>query len=244
MCFFLQAIEAQADLLLIDEDTAATNFMIRDDKMVQLVAADKEPITPFVRLVRSLYEEIGISSIMVIGGSGDFFDVADNVLVADCYRYHDATDRAKQIAAASASTKRASEEHQHHYEPGTFQKIRSGDRRFPMGTLFNAGGKTKVLSKTVISYGDTEVNLAGLEQLVTKSQTNAISATLQRIPGIAPNRNLSLNQVLSELEENLDRDGFDSLAPGQLNGHLARPRMLEMAAAINRFRKEGSIVQR
>ena len=72
--------------------------MIRDDKMMQLVAADKEPITPFVRIVRSLYDDCQVSSVMVIGGTGDYFDVADNVLVMDSYMCLDATERAKTIA--------------------------------------------------------------------------------------------------------------------------------------------------
>ena len=77
--------------------------MIRDDKMIQLVAPEKEPITPFVRLVRSLYDDVGISTVIVVGGTGDFFDVADTVLVMDSYHCVDATERAKQIVASSTS---------------------------------------------------------------------------------------------------------------------------------------------
>lgn len=240
----MQAIEAGCSTLLIDEDTAATNFMIRDEKMSQLVAANKEPITPFVRLVRSLYDEIGISTILVVGGAGDFFDVADHVIVTDCYKYQDATDQAKKIAEAGAANKMASEENQHQYTPGTFKRVREGGRRFLAGKAFEAGGKTKVMSKTVISYHDTEVHLGGLEQLISKSQTNAILSVLQKVATVGANGNLSLNQILAEFEEKLETEGLNYLTPGQLNGSLARPRALEMAAAINRLRRDGSIVQR
>lgn len=230
--------------MLIDEDTAATNFMIRDDKMVQLVAAEKEPITPFVRLVRSLYQEIGLSSILVIGGSGDFFDVADNVVVMDCYKCHDATERSKQIASQSAASRVVSEEQQHHYQPGIFQRIRSGGRRFLIGNAFNAGGKVKVLSRCVVSYGDTEINLAGLEQLVSKAQTNAVAASLQKVASVAHGF-LSVEQVIEQIEGALASQGLsDTLAPGQFNGALAKPRKLEIAGAINRLRRTGRIVQR
>ena len=236
----VQSIEAGADALLFDEDTCASNAMIRDDKMVQLVAAEKEPITPFVRLVRPLYEETGLSSIMVIGGSGDFFAVADNVLVMDCYQCIDATDRANTIAAADTSSNQ-----QHHtHTPGKFQQIRDGGRRYPVANAFHPGGKVKVLSKSSLSYGDVEFNLSGLEQLATKSQSNAISAALQMVPSIAASGNVPLEHLLNQVEEMVDREGLNALAPGQLDGGLARTRRLELASAINRIRRPGAIVQR
>lgn len=239
-----QSIEAGADSLLIDEDTCATNAMIRDDKMVQLVAAEKEPITPFVRLVRPLYEEIGVSSILVIGGTGDYFDVADNVLVMDCYQCLDATDRAKHIAAQHSTSKQASDGQQQPHTPGKFQMIRSGGKRSPIGNVYNAGGKVKVLSKSVVAYGDVEFDLSGLEQLATKSQTNAISSALQRVASIAVNNNVALEEVLNQLEKAMEWESLNALAPGQLNGGLARPRRLEIAGAINRMRRSGAFVQR
>ncbi|KAI2512327.1 putative ATPase of the ABC class [Fragilaria crotonensis] len=94
----IEAIEMGTNLLLFDEDTCATNFMIRDKKMMQLVSADKEPITPFVHKVRSLFEDHSVSSILVIGGSGDYFSVADTVVMMDTYKCFDVTARAKEIA--------------------------------------------------------------------------------------------------------------------------------------------------
>ncbi|CAB9502922.1 Predicted ATPase of the ABC class [Seminavis robusta] len=236
----VESIEAGATALLIDEDTAAANFMCRDDKMVQLVAAEKEPITPFVRLVRSLYQEIGISSVLVIGGSGDFFAVADNVVMMDCYKTHDATDRAKQIAAQASGSSNG----QHSCQPGVFQKLRSSCKRYPVGDAYNPAGKTKVMSKIVIQYGETTCDLAGLEQLVTKAQTNTITNSLQKIASIASNDGVPLSQVLDQIEQAVAQQGLDVLAPGQFHGGLARARRLEIAGAINRLRRTGNIVQR
>ena len=206
--------------------------------MIQLVAPEKEPITPFVQLVRTLYEEIGLSSILVIGGSGDFFSVCDNVLVLDSYRVSDATERAKEIAGGTAAVA-------HRCQSGVFQKIQAGGKRFPVGSAYDAGGKVKVMSKIVVSYGDTELNLAGLEQLVSKCQTNAISAALQRIAKTPNSGNVSIEELLNQVENSLATDGLsDALAPGQFNGALAKPRRLELAAAINRLRRAGSIIQR
>jgi predicted ABC-class ATPase len=91
------------DLLLIDEDTCATNFMIRDNKMMFLVAPEKEPITPFLQKARSMYEAHGVSCIPVIDGSGDYFDVADTVVMMDCYNCLDLTSKAKELAGQSPS---------------------------------------------------------------------------------------------------------------------------------------------
>ena len=81
----IEALEAGTKLLLIDEDTSATNFMIRDSRMQKLVAKDKEPITPFIDRVSLLYDEYKVSTILVVGGSGDYFDVADLVIMMDEY---------------------------------------------------------------------------------------------------------------------------------------------------------------
>lgn len=94
----IEAIEAGAKVLLIDEDTAATNFMIRDRNMQRLISKDKEPITPFIDKVRQLYDEYGISTILVMGGSGDYFSVADTVIAMEDYQPRIVTEQAKAIA--------------------------------------------------------------------------------------------------------------------------------------------------
>ena len=76
----IEALELDAQVLLMDEDTCAANFMIRDRKMQDLVNKDDEPITPFIDRVRWLYSERGVSSILVLGGVGDYFEVADTVI--------------------------------------------------------------------------------------------------------------------------------------------------------------------
>jgi predicted ABC-class ATPase len=223
--------------LLIDEDTCATNFMIRDDKMMQLVAPEKEPITPFVRVVRSLYDDHGISSILVIGGVGDYFDVADNVIMMDCYECLDVTERAKQIVATSAESKLP-------HTASARVPFRKFHSRYPVGSVYSADGKVKVYSRSSMSYGETELDLSGLEQIVTQSQTTAISQALQRLPSIATDRNNTLCQVLEALDKVVDEGGLDVLAPNQFHGGMARPRRFELAGAINRLRRDGSVVQK
>ena len=221
-----------ADTLLVDEDTCATNFMMRDSKMMKLVAPEKEPITPFVSIVRSLYEDCGISSVMVIGGVGDYFDVADNVIVMDCYKCIDRTEAAKQIVANSSSAQSLLQNR--HFKP-----VRS---RSVIPNQFSPNGKVKVLSKSNISYGETELDISFVEQVIAKAQTLAISNSLQSIHRVAkPNQ--SLREMLIQLDSLIDQYGLDVLVPGQLNGGMARPRRFEIGAAINRYRQRNSIIQ-
>lgn len=94
-----EALEVGCSTLLVDEDTCATNFMIRDQRMQSLIHPDKEPITPFISKVRGIYKSLGASSVLVIGGCGEYFDVADQVIMMDGFVPHDVTNRAKEISA-------------------------------------------------------------------------------------------------------------------------------------------------
>jgi len=212
----------------VDEDTSATNFMIRDDKMMKLVAPHKEPITPFVRKVRALYQERGISSIIVVGASGDFFDVADIAIMMDGYRCEDVTEQAKRIAEEFPSS-------------CTGQQFGAIRPRFPVGRLFELRGKTKVMSTSTFKYGDDEVDLSGLEQIVCIAQTNAIILAIQKFASFGGTH--TLPESIVQLDAFLDHEGMDGLSPGHYHGGLARPRQLEIAGAINRFRIEGCISQ-
>jgi predicted ABC-class ATPase len=217
-----------ASTLLIDEDTCATNFMIRDSKMMQLVATDKEPITPFVSVVRSLYTERQVSTVLVVGGAGDFFNVADHVLLMDCYKCQDATERAKEIVRKHPDT----------LPVAPFGRIQE---RFPITNTNNQwspNGKVKCRSRNTISYGDTELNLGALEQIVSIGQTHAIAGALQKLASSTPNEDCSLLRLLQELDRSIEQGGLDDvLAPGLLHGDLVRPRLLEISGAINRLRR-------
>lgn len=143
----IEALEVGATTLLIDEDTCATNFMIRDWKMQQLVAKDKEPITPFISKVRSLYSQCGVSSVLVIGGAGDYFSVADHVIMMDSYEPRDVTAEAKKIAS----------EHDEVREESEFGGFKP---RIPLAAGFDVHGKVVARGLDRIQYGDVRWYLA------------------------------------------------------------------------------------
>ena len=228
--------ELGAEALLMDDDSCASNFMNRDAKMMQLVAAGKEPITPFVRRVRALYEQLSVSTILVIGGTGDYLDVADHVLVMDSYHCQDASSRAKEIVnnfGGSTVPGDASS------SPLCVASARL--RIMTRPTQIRPNGKVKISRTGLISYGDTEIDLTSVEQIVDVSQTRAIANFLQKVG--ASSEGSSLRDALQSIEEALDQHGLETLAPGQFHGGLTRPRLLEAGAALNRLRVPGAITQ-
>ncbi|PFG03044.1 ABC-ATPase domain-containing protein [Bacillus sp. es.036] len=226
----IEALEAGADTLLIDEDTSATNFMIRDYRMQQLVAKEKEPITPFIDRVKQLSTERHISTVLVMGGSGDYFEVADQVILMENYRPYDVTKKAKEIAQESARQKEGGE---------TFGDAR---KRVPERSSLNSqkGKKSKVTARGLhqIQYGHTEVSFLQVEQLVDSSQTRFAADVLHFLERNHMLGNKSIPELLDFIEERINSEGLGSfsLFQDQHPGDIARIRRTEMAAILNRIR--------
>lgn len=226
----MEALELGAKLLLVDEDTAATNFMIRDRRMQQLIAREKEPITPFIDRVRQLYAEHDVSTILVIGGSGDYFDVADLVIGMDTYVPQDLTAAAKEIAAA--------EQLQREREVGAaFGPIR---QRVPVPRSLNARkGKravnVKVHGRHTIQFGVETIDLSAVAQLVDPSQTRAIAAAMQVAKEKYMDGKRPLAQILDLVMADVAREGLPVLAD-RPDVDFAAFRKFELGTAVNRLR--------
>jgi len=227
----IEALEVGAELLLIDEDTSATNFMIRDHRMQELVAKDKEPITPFIDKVKLLYRDCGVSTILVLGGSGDYFDVADYVIKMEDYLPHDVTVEAHRIAEKyKAERKMEGGDH--------FGKPRLG--RIPLpGSLDARRGKREVKlsvkGKHTIIFGRQTIDLSAVEQIVDVSQTRAIADAIIYARNRYMDGRRTLCEVVDLLERDIEAKGLDVINPLPL-GIYARPRRFEIAAAVNRLR--------
>ena len=226
----MEALEAGAKLLLVDEDTSATNFMIRDERMQILVAKEKEPITPFIDKVKQLYEDLGVSTILVMGGSGDYFGVADTVIMMDEYFPQDRTGEAQRIAGDLATRRK--------FEGG--EKFGSVRDRKPLPESFDPRrGKhpVKISAKSVntIAFGRHFIDLSSVEQLVDISQTRAVGDIIHYALKKYLDGKRKLAEVLDLMEADLDEKGMDIIS-SYLRGDYARPRRYEVAAAINRLR--------
>ncbi len=225
----IEALEAGAGTLLIDEDTSATNFMIRDHRMQELVTKDKEPITPFIDRVRQLHEELSVSTVLVIGGSGDYFDVADLVICMEGYIPVNRTSEARGIAD-KYRTERVSE------GKGTITPITP---RVPISSSFDPSrGRREVKigarDLSTISFGNETIDLSRIEQIIHRSQTKAIGDAIHRATMMMDGKR-TLREVLEQLEDRLDEAGLDGLG-GPPVGDRAYFRSLELACAINRLR--------
>lgn len=226
----IEAVEAGATALLIDEDTSATNFMIRDRRMQALIAKEREPITPFVDKVRQLYEDYGISTILVMGGSGDYFDVADTVIALDDYQPADVTAEARQVANTYRTERQAEGGH-------AFGPI--SPRCVQPGSIDPRKGKREVSLKVratdEIRLGTEAIDLSAVEQLVEPGQVKAIAAAIVHAQQHYFDGQRSLAEVLPAVMAEIETQGLDCVSD-RLSGELVAFRQLELAAAINRLR--------
>ena len=226
-----EALEYGTSLLLIDEDTSATNFMIRDGRMQKLVAKEKEPITPFIDRVKELYDNFGVSTILIVGGSGDYFDVANHVIMMDEYVPKDVTEKAKEIAKLDENKR----------EFSSNDKFQGVTQRIPLKKSFSQSGKldkTKAKGKYSILYGKELIDISGLEQLVDDSQTNCIAVMIDYFKNKVLDEKLTLSQTADRIYEKIEKDGLDSISSYTGHpGNLALPRKQEFCGAVNRYRK-------
>ncbi|EHK2887872.1 ABC-ATPase domain-containing protein [Vibrio parahaemolyticus] len=220
-----ESIEAGATSLLIDEDTSATNFMIRDERMQALVAKGDEPITPLVDRIGQLRDELDISTIIVMGGSGDYLDVANTVIQMHDYQAVDVTEKAKQVIAQHPTQR-----HNESEESLQTCRPRALNRVALMNILTDGKFRVSAKGKDSLRFGKEFTDLSALEQIESADEVNAIGwlwFQLAQLPGWC-------NNPAKEIEEMLSGEWHASL-PKQ--GDLAKPRTLDVMAALNRMRK-------
>lgn len=225
----IEAVEAGATTLLLDEDTSATNLLIRDSRMRELVAAEREPITPLVDRITALFRRRGVSTVMVMGGSGDYLDVADRVLLMDAYHLRDVTEQARRVVADQprplTGLEDFAEPRQRVPEPAPPRTRRGPVRTRAQGT------STLVLDRE-------DIDISDVGGVTDPGQAEAIAYALralleQRFDGASP-----LRECLDDLEALLDDEGLDALTDERVRpAFLVRPRMVDVAAAVSRYRK-------
>ena len=223
----IEGIESGTKLFLIDEDTSATNFMIRDSVMQQLVSKDKEPITPFIDVARSLYKQKGISTILVAGSSGDFFYIADLVIQMDNYEPYEVTKKAKALSRGITNVNE------------NLKVDIDFNRVILKGTIESSpkGVKVKTLGKDGISINKENIDLRAVEQIVDNEQLNTIGAIMKYAENKLMGKNLTLAQIADNITEELKNNliGIENIKGGY--GSFAIVRKQEIMCAYNRYRK-------
>ncbi len=224
-----EALESGSKLLLIDEDTCATNFMIRDELMQRVISKDKEPITPFIDFLRPLYKEKGISTIMVAGSFGAYFALSDTIIQMDCYKPKDITREAKKAAEGFESAAREKE----------LIKIPERKRIPESLKKFDLSGriKTKNLGTDGFMIDHETVELRYLEQLVEGGQSAALSRILLYAMRHYFNGKRSLPEIASLISGIIKEKGVDGLFEGSFVPEgISYVREQEICACFNRCR--------
>jgi predicted ABC-class ATPase len=225
----VEALEMDARVLLMDEDTCASNFMIRDRKMQELVKKEDEPITPYIDRVRWLYEEKGVSSVMVLGGVGDYFEVADTVIQMVRYEPYDVTATAQRIAHESPAKRRQEHQESPNATSKRFVHTESIDP-------FNEYKKKSVYATETnrIHFGPTTIDLTDVEQIAELSQSKAIAQAILYLKNLGEEP-VPMKELIDRCMQVMEEKGLDGLSE-RISGHLAQFRDIELACALNRLR--------
>ena len=226
----IEALEVGAQLLLLDEDTCATNLMIRDARMQTLVEKLGEPITPFIDRVRQLSQKCKVSSILVLGGSGDYFDVADTIIRMDNYSPIDVTAQAKAVAQQHPTGRQAEAGNEW---PELLTRIPVADSLNPRKGKRAVNIKARALR--AILFGTEEIDVSAVSQLVDEGQLPAIGQALNLAREQFMDNQKDVAQVINALMEAISEKGLDALDRHPIGDYVAfRP--FELAAALNRLR--------
>ncbi|MBR7185801.1 MAG: ABC-ATPase domain-containing protein [Clostridia bacterium] len=228
----MEAIDCGAKLLLIDEDRSATNFMIRDRMMKALI--EKEPITPFTDRVNELHTEHGVSTILVIGGSGEYLSVADRIYLMEGYRIYDVTEKSKHICQSHGAASELP-------PPADWRQNRI--LRAERFSSYPAGSGTERLAVSDMGFvciGDETIDVRGLHDMVSPGQLNALSLMLRYLAVSNRDDPINIGQRADELYARIEEEGVDILYTAfftTCSRFLDLPRRQELMALINRMRQ-------
>lgn len=223
----VESIEAGSHLFLLDEDTSATNFMVRDSFMQRVIQKEKEPITPFLERARDLFEKVGISTILVAGSSGTFFHIADTIIQMDNYLPKDITASTKELCRQYPLPVSVSSEFRMPDSHRIMTKTAMGDRL-----------KTKVSKTDGFVFGKQEIDLRYTEQLIDTEQTATLSLLLKYAVEHLIDGTHTLSEIVEYLDERLREHGFSFLVGNsEISCGYAMPRIQEIYACFNRYRR-------
>lgn len=239
----VESMEAGSRLILLDEDTSATNFMVRDAFMQQVVSPEKEPITPFVSRAVELYEKAGMSTILVAGSSGAFFHIADTVIQMDCYVPVDITEKAKQLCGQFPVSKEQPKTFRFPESSRRMEKEKNGGTRrrdYRSGEVRKdepEQWKLKTLGVDGFLLGKQHVDLRYVEQLIDSEQTAYLGMLLKYAVEHLSDGKRTISDTAEFLWKKMDEDGMGFVADrGRISGGYALPRKQEIYACLNRYR--------
>ena len=225
----IESMEAGTSVMLIDEDTSATNFMIRDELMQRVIHRDMEPITPFIDRIRELYRNYGMSTVIVAGSSGAYFHIADTIIQMDRYEPKEITEFAKDAAQdfpAMSGMEQAADKPVFDRRPRQGRGFKPNDRI-----------KMKTMGKEMVQINRENIDLRYVEQLADSEQVSALGYCVRYAEKYLFKGKDTIQEVVDQLEEKIGREGLAGLCESNSSvANLAMPRRQEIFACLNRYR--------
>lgn len=231
----VEAVQAGSKLLLIDEDTCATNFMVRDQLMQKIVSGNKEPITPFTQQAREMYERLDVSVVMVAGSSGAYFYIADHIIQMDNYRVVDITKHVKNVI----EKEEISEDKESRISVTELMNPSIKPRILKSEAVEKKHGQIKIkqFGNSGFSIGKTEVDLKYLEQLTDIEQTTTLGHCLKMLVVEMEKKPQNLDVLVDNLWKKIQLKGFSALFEEKyLPVDLAQVRKIDIYMCVNRYR--------
>lgn len=225
----VEGMEAGSTLFLLDEDTSATNFMVRDAFMQQVISRDKEPITPFLERAPQLFSKAGISTILVAGSSGAFFHIADTIIQMDHYQTVDITEKVKKLCSdypLPSSSVPA-------FSMPICKRIMSSTKKSTYKDF-----KVKCHGKDSFSIGKDIIDLRYIQQIADKEQTAALGELLRYAQEQLIDGKRTVSEIISILQSHIEKDGFSKFFDNSyIPWGMAVPRIQEIFSCFNRYRR-------
>jgi len=243
----LEAMEAGSQTFLIDEDSSAVNFLIRDIRVRKLLGNDREPLIPLTDRIKDL-AAAGFSFILVAGACGDYLDLADNIIVMANYK----AECAKFTPAPSTSSWRG-EAPTGSTEPAEVTKPRAfATYMLPLQKSVRPTSaverqvKVKLAGDTLLQIGFLVSDTSRLNTLVDKQQRfGAGFLLLNLLQNAASNTDAdssgntaaqSVAGVAQKLCDNIKNVGFRNLPQG-MSREMSLPRPVDIACVAFRLRE-------
>ena len=237
----VEAVQAGSKLLLIDEDTCATNFMVRDQLMQKIVSGDKEPITPFTQQAREMYEKLGVSVVMVAGSSGAYFYIADNIIQMDNYQAVDITKQVRNVINKESLSvdEKNKEDRKNRISVMELVKPSALPRMLKTEAIEKKHGQIKIkqYGNSGFSIGKTDVDLKYVEQLTDIEQITTLGHCLKMLVTDMEKKPQNLDELVDNLWKKIQSEGFTVLFEEKyLPADLAQVRKTDIYMCVNRYR--------
>lgn len=225
----IEGMESGSTLFLLDEDTSATNFMVRDAFMQEVICRDKEPITPFLERAPQLFSMAGISTILVAGSSGAFFHIANTIIQMDCYQALDITKKVKKLCSdypLPSSSVPA-------FCMPSFHRVMSSTKKSSYKDL-----KLKCQGKETFSIGKDTIDLRYMEQIIDREQTAGLGELLRYAQEHLIDGKRTVSEIIHLLQKDIEKQGFGKTCSNSyVSCGMAVPRIQEIFSCFNRYRR-------